>query len=192
MAMNIRRLDYGTISKRIRATTKAAALHPYLRLFVFLSTFIALFSAVVIKDSNLPTLSSPKHGPSGDRAWEDLRVITQQPHPFNSRQNDVVRKYILSEMKKGIFRNYEFILKIVAAEYDDILVDDDHSTMVLDDRKDLITRLSGGDNITVTYFEGLNILVRIPGTSGIKGAILLSAHFDSVSTAPGATVSRIL
>jgi hypothetical protein len=60
--------------------------------------------------------------------------------------------------------------------------------MVLDDREDLITRLSGGDNITVTYFEGLNILVRIPGTSGTHGAILLSSHFDSVSTAPGATV----
>lgn len=80
------------------------------------------------------------------------------------------------------------MLTIVAAQHDGILVDDDQSTMVLDDRKDLITRLSGGDNITVTYFEGLNVLVRIPGTSGIKGAILLSAHFDSVSTAYGATV----
>jgi hypothetical protein len=77
----------------------------------------------------------------------------------------------------------------VSAKYDDILVDDDQSSMVLDDRKDLITRLSGGDNITVTYFEGLNVLVRIPGTSGTQGAILLSAHFDSVSTASGATVT---
>ena len=77
----------------------------------------------------------------------------------------------------------------MSAKYDDILVDDDQSSMVLDDRKDLITRLSGSDNITVTYFEGLNVLVRIPGTSGTQGAILLSAHFDSVSTAPGATVT---
>jgi hypothetical protein len=62
--------------------------------------------------------------------------------------------------------------------------------MVLDDRMDLITRLAGSDNVTVTYFEGLNILVRIPGTAGIiEGAILLSAHIDSVSTAPGATVT---
>ena len=76
----------------------------------------------------------------------------------------------------------------VAVEYDDIVVDDDRSSMVLDDRSDLITRLSGGPNITVTYFEGLNVLVRIPGTKGTRGAILLSAHFDSVSTAPGATV----
>ena len=94
-------IDYGAISKRIRTTTKAAALHPYIRLFVFLSTFIALFSAVVIKDDILPTLSSPKDGPSGHRAWEDLRIITQQPHPFNSRENDHVRDYILSQMKEG-------------------------------------------------------------------------------------------
>jgi hypothetical protein len=84
-------------------------------------------------------------------------------------------------------------LTVVAEEYDDVLVDDDRSSMVLDDRMDLITRLSGGDNITVTYFEGLNVLVRIPGTRGKStGAILLSAHFDSVSTAPGATVHLIL
>lgn len=63
--------------------------------------------------------------------------------------------------------------------------------MVLDDRKDLITRLAGNDNVTVTYFEGLNVLVRIPGTSGATGTILLSAHIDSVSTAPGATVPPI-
>ena len=78
---------------------------------------------------------------------------------------------------------------IVADEYDDVVVIDDQASMVLDDRQDLITRLAGSDNITVTYFEGLNILVRIQGTSKLTGgAILLSAHIDSVSTAPGATV----
>jgi len=78
---------------------------------------------------------------------------------------------------------------LVAKEYPDVIVEDDRYSMVLDDRKDLITRLSGRGNVTVTYFEGLNILVRIPGTSSVTGAILLSAHIDSVSTAPGATVS---
>jgi hypothetical protein len=77
----------------------------------------------------------------------------------------------------------------VADEYEDVIVIDDQSSMVLDDRMDLITRLADSDNVTVTYFEGLNILVRIPGTAGIlEGAILVSAHIDSVSTAPGATV----
>jgi hypothetical protein len=101
------RPDYGTISTRVRKTTKAAALHPYLRLFVFLSTFIALFAAVAIKDDALPRLSSPKNGPSGDRAWEDLQMITQHPHPWNSKQNDVVRDYILKEMHKGTVRQGE-------------------------------------------------------------------------------------
>lgn len=43
---------------------------------------------------------------------------------------------------------------------------------------------------TALYFEGSNILVRINGTkpdAAPRGAVLLSAHFDSVSTAPGAT-----
>lgn len=79
----------------------------------------------------------------------------------------------------------------MSKKHPDIDVDDDRFSMVLDDRKDLITRLAGNDNVTVTYFEGLNVLVRIPGTSGATGTILLSAHIDSVSTAPGATVPPI-
>jgi hypothetical protein len=101
MAFNIRHLNYGTLSKKLRVATKAAALHPHLRLVVLLITFISLFAVVEIKDSSLPTMSSPVHGPSGDRAWEDLIVITQQPHPWNTRQNDHVRDYVLSEIKKG-------------------------------------------------------------------------------------------
>ena len=79
-------------------------------------------------------------------------------------------------------------LDVVSSTYRDVVVEDDRTSMVLDDRMDLITKLTGSDNITATYFEGLNVLIRIPGTTGISGAILLSAHFDSVSTAPGATV----
>jgi hypothetical protein len=102
MALDIRRIDYGSIRKNVKASTKAAALHPYVRLLVLLTTFIALLSAVIIKDEQLPTLSSPRGGLSGYRAWEDLQAITQHPHPWNSRRNDEVRKYILKEMQKGI------------------------------------------------------------------------------------------
>jgi len=100
MPLRFQKPDYDDLSK-LRKTAKAAALHPYLRLLVFLSTFIALFSAVVIKDDTLPALSSPKEGPNGARAWRDLQFITSQPHPWNSRQNDIVRDFILSEMKNG-------------------------------------------------------------------------------------------
>lgn len=46
-----------------------------------------------------------------------------------------------------------------------------------------------GTDQAAAYFEGSNVLVRINGTSTnneTKG-VLFSAHFDSVSTAPGAT-----
>jgi len=91
-------VDYGSIKRE----AKQAALRPYLRLVVFLITFLTLFAAVLIKDNALPTLASPSGGPSGHRAWEDLRAITRQPHPWNSRENDRVRAYVLSEMKKGL------------------------------------------------------------------------------------------
>ena len=39
------------------------------------------------------------------------------------------------------------------------------------------------------YFEGTNILVKIDGTSTAtdRDGVLFSAHYDSVSTAPGST-----
>ncbi|KDR69783.1 hypothetical protein GALMADRAFT_160274 [Galerina marginata CBS 339.88] len=38
------------------------------------------------------------------------------------------------------------------------------------------------------YFEGTNILVKFDGTEeSTEGGVLFSAHYDSVSTAPGAT-----
>jgi hypothetical protein len=91
----------GVTSLRVRRTMKALALHPYMRLFVLLSTFIALFSAVIIKDDQLPTLRSDEGDPQGERAWRDLAVLTRRPHPFNTRQNDVVREFILAEMREG-------------------------------------------------------------------------------------------
>lgn len=105
--------DYAALRKRLLEVTKKNAFHPYVRLFVFLTTFIALFTAVVIKDAALPALQSPKEGPSGDRAWKDLQYITQLPHPWNSRQNDIVRDYILKQMKKGTRNPYHVLTSSV-------------------------------------------------------------------------------
>ena len=59
-----------------------------------------------------------------------------------------------------------------------------HSNIrIADDQATNITLAKGKVG---SYFEGNNILVHIRGTSATS-AVLLSAHFDSVSTAPGAT-----
>jgi Zn-dependent M28 family amino/carboxypeptidase len=59
---------------------------------------------------------------------------------------------------------------------------------------DLKTNISFAEAKGVgVYFEGTNILVKIDGSESEsdskaeKGGVLLSAHYDSVSTAPGTT-----
>lgn len=54
---------------------------------------------------------------------------------------------------------------------------------IVDDLQSNATWYSGGG----VYFEGNNILVKIDGKQSALEAVLFSAHFDSVSTAPGAT-----
>ena len=58
-----------------------------------------------------------------------------------------------------------------------------NSVHIVDDLRSNATWYSG----TAVYFEGNNILVKVDGKDSGLEAVLFSAHFDSVSTAPGAT-----
>jgi hypothetical protein len=56
--------------------------------------------------------------------------------------------------------------------------------------EDLVSNVSFVTPSYAGYFEGTNILVKIDGSNPNyqdKGGVLFSAHYDSVSTAPGAT-----
>lgn len=101
------------------------------------------------------------------RAWNDLEYISSLPHPYNSKQNEHVRSYILKSMRELEATNQSYIT-------------------VIDDTLTNIT-FESTDNDTLTYFEGDNILVKFEGKSKDLFPILLSAHFDSVSTGYGAT-----
>lgn len=89
--------------------------------------------------------------------------IAGGPHPYNSHANDAVRSYILSRITD------------IAELHNNVHVADDIRTNA--------TWYAGGG----VYFEGNNILVKIDGKQPELEAVLFSAHFDSVSTAPGAT-----
>jgi hypothetical protein len=96
-------------------------------------------------------------------AWSQ---ITARPHPYLSHANDHVRSYLLSRVK--------------SIDSDIEVVDDLNSTVVY-------SRPGAG-----VYFEGTNILVKIPGSGKHESnAVLFSAHYDSVSSAPGATDNGI-
>ena len=93
--------------------------------------------------------------------------ITARPHPYLSHANDRVRAYLLSRIK--------------SIDSDIEVIDDLNSTVVYSSRPGV-----------GVYFEGTNILVRVPGSNKhSSNAVLFSAHYDSVSSAPGATDNGI-
>ncbi|MCB1035700.1 MAG: M28 family peptidase, partial [Acidobacteria bacterium] len=98
--------------------------------------------------------------PAGDfsarRALEPLRQIARQPHPAGSAEHRRVGDYILSELE-GLGVEAEVQETIVSREFLGLL----------------------------RFARVRNILGRIPGRDGQR-AVLVAAHYDSVSTGPGA------
>ena len=97
-----------------------------------------------------------------------LVQIAARPHPYNSHANDRVRSFILSRLRH------------LASQYPHV--------HVADDRVSNASWAVGSSH--GVYFEGTNILVKVDGTDPeyrTHGGVLFSAHYDSVSTAPGAT-----
>ncbi|GJJ06344.1 hypothetical protein Clacol_000535 [Clathrus columnatus] len=92
-------------------------------------------------------------------------MITTRPHPFNSRANDAVRSYILSRLNE---------------------IDSGTRTALIVDN-DIYSNVTWQEGRAGRYFEGNNILVKIEGRNPELKAVLFSAHYDSVSTAYGAT-----
>ena len=65
----------------------------------------------------------------------------------------------------------------------------DSDIEVVDDLNSTVVYSRPGAGI---YFEGTNILVKVPGSGKHESdAVLFSAHYDSVSSAPGATDNGI-
>ncbi|KAJ3507166.1 hypothetical protein NLJ89_g6460 [Agrocybe chaxingu] len=133
-------------------------------------TYFILFLAFSVTD-RLPNVPSPdaQGGLDLKEAYEDLRHIAAHPHPYNSHANDRVRKYLLSR------------LQTITQDYPYVHIADD-----------LSSNGSWAGSLYGVYFEGTNLLVRIDGTDSSSpgsatGGVLFSAHYDSVSTAPGAT-----
>lgn len=92
--------------------------------------------------------------------------ITAHPHPYISHANDHVRSYLLSRIKS------------IGSDIE--VIDDLNSTVAYSLPEKGV------------YFEGNNILVKVPGSSKHESdAVLFSAHYDSVSSAPGATDNGI-
>lgn len=134
-------------------------------------TYLALLIPLVIIHETVPR---PENSAVIAEAWSDLDTLTQDYHPYNSRQNDVVRDWLLLRLHNIIQENGA----------------DESKAVIFDDTVGNVTALGN-------YFEGNNIMVYIRGkddpegswwnddqtfkTDKIigKGGVLVNAHFDS-------------
>ncbi|KAH8981758.1 hypothetical protein EDB86DRAFT_416246 [Lactarius hatsudake] len=131
--------------------------------------YLAVFVSLYITQSgpHVPGVDRQRAlGLSVDQAYRDLHLVAERPHPYNSHQNDVVRHFLLQRLQS------------IAKGHDFVHVDND-----------IRTNAAFLDGSRAVYFQGNNLLVKIDGTDNATegDGVLFSAHFDSVSTAPGAT-----
>lgn len=136
-----------------------------------------------------PTNPVPADGVNLTTAWLDLEHITDGFHPYNSRRNGEIRKWLVSRVE-NIIRENGF-----KKDSQDAVVWDGGSENVTYANKWLAS------SPTVRYTENENVVVYIRGTEDDQGAwwedtakpydgqggVLVNAHYDSVSTGYGAT-----
>ncbi|KAF8983571.1 hypothetical protein BGZ52_000723 [Haplosporangium bisporale] len=142
-------------------------------------------------------------------AWEHLEAITKEPHNFNTRANtDVTKKYIRDQFK-------DLAAEAIAAGRRNVRYEDQDNTtwariykskQQREEEQDPSTTLAQDtlERELVEYVQGDNLLMWVGGVveseeDGVpvkieidvnqpnQNALLVSSHFDSVSTSNGAT-----
>jgi hypothetical protein len=132
----------------------------------WISRFSVILCIAVSAALSIYRLSPPKAAPanaaptefSAERAMRHIDAVAQKAHPIGSTEQVRVREYILSELRAQD------------------LQPEVQQTMVLGHEP-------SSRPLAATV---CNILARLKGT-GNTGAVMLSAHYDSVSTGPGAS-----
>lgn len=163
---------------------------------VYLLLAIALLIVHLVVPS-APTTATPASGVNLTEAWLDLQTLTAGFHPYNSRLNDRVRDWLLARLDV-IFKDNG--VSTTSEQAKAVLFSDVTSNVTFSVQGPL-----GADNAVRksglgVYFEGTNIIVyirgseddaddwwRVPRRPQGKGGVLVNAHYDSVSTAFGAT-----
>lgn len=156
------------------------------------AVYAALFAILLWVHHVVPSAPSnpiPAEGVNLTTAWLDLEHITDGFHPYNSRRNGEVRKWLVGRVQ-DILRDHGF-------------GKDSQDAVLWDGGSDNVTYADKwvASSSTVRYTENENVVVYIRGTEDEEGAwwedpakpydghggVLVNAHYDSVSTGYGAT-----
>ncbi|ORY71395.1 uncharacterized protein BCR38DRAFT_479891 [Pseudomassariella vexata] len=187
------------------AVPNPVAFKPFSVTFWTTVIYLALLIPLIIVHETVP---SPPHSPtlySGINltdAWSDLATLTRAYHPYNSRNNDDVRNWLLFRIGEIVKRNEVDASQVVI--FNDTIT---NVTLTHPARLPKTEQYPGRHPEGAgTYFEGNNIMVYIRGKDDPqrdwwfdidgyiradkvigKGGVLVNAHFDSVSSGYGAT-----
>lgn len=145
-----------------RARTLLPALRYDFGLGIALALFIALLAAFALYKLSPPAAVSadaPATEFSAVRAMKQLEVISRQPHPIGSAEHAAVRNYLLGELARlGLQPEVQ-------------------ETSVISSKSN--TNLRAG---TVR-----NVVARLKGSGNGNKALLMTAHYDTMPNAPGAS-----
>lgn len=158
---------------------------------IYVALFVALLVAHLIVPP-APTTPIPVAGINLTEAWLDLQLLTRTYHPYNSHSNDDIRDWLLRRIEAILVANSassRAINESPVVVFSDVISNVSFSSPGSD----------GKPGMSV-YFEGTNIIIYIRGSeedeegswwlndeTPEKGGVLVNAHYDSVSTAFGAT-----
>lgn len=131
-----------------------------LPLAISLVTLVTVFISVIYQSGQLPSPSK-----RAKEAYTRLQEIAKSPHPYNSHRNDDIRRYLKA---------------IINKECPSAVDESDKSSIWLASAKNKNIRVS-------TYHEQTNLVIFLPSTKQVQDTVLISAHFDSVSSGNGAT-----
>ncbi|KAG9656705.1 endoplasmic reticulum metallopeptidase 1, partial [Aureobasidium melanogenum] len=170
---------------------------PWVVTFFTVVVYAGLFAALIVTHHVLPPAPStptPHKWPGVNitQAWNDLEHLSSAYHPFNSRENVAVRKWLLARVRDILDANkveWKEAAQHTKAALPVTVFDRDVSNVTYTDSRDY-----------TVYYESNNIMVYVRGAEDSEdewwlnkttysgpGGVLVNAHFDSVSTGFGAT-----
>ncbi|KAI4192295.1 MAG: hypothetical protein LQ346_004367 [Caloplaca aetnensis] len=177
--------------------------------------YAALIIALLITHILVPSApnNTPAAGVNLTEAWQDLQYISGAFHPYNSRQNDETRDWLLMRIERILARNTRGLMfdrskylhdeqfrASIAKQSPAVVFSDVNSNVTFSREGKKSNSDAGRESGVSVYFEGTNIIVYIRGSedgdedwwvSGHeppeRGGVLVNAHYDSVSTGYGAT-----
>ena len=146
------------ISVKERATSSSVGNYSIAVASFIFTILCGLFAIHRLNPPTAQSASAPVSEFASGRAMEHLKRIAKKPHPIGSAEHSAVKDYILKELSSlGLSPEVQ--------------------------RSLVLNRQRGGSYVAASV---QNIIGRIEGIDS-KQAVLLSCHYDSVPTGPGAS-----